>query len=388
MHNEKTLYYYLSRYRSQIMGLALLWVIWFHSSVRLDFFDVTLLNRGFNFLKTIGYIGVDIFLFVSGMGIYNSLCKNNLSDYIRNRVKRIAPIWWTYMIFWFGIGAMFFKETFSKLEVMGFATFTGFWINMKNQANWYVYFVMFLYLISPIIFSIIKESKNKTCAGFGLVLLSFIISLAFMGNVKLMAFSRIPIYIIGMYVSANLKEFKMNAKKWLVTIGVFFAGLAMICIFYKYFKPYLWYGLWWYPCIILCPALTLLLAKFFDITEKFLKPLLKILASFGKYSLEILLVSDYFFANFRKLKLVIVSPRITAVVVVLLSIVFGYLFHYLVNFLTKSFYKLKDKAKTAINEKVAFIGRKTEADSLQTEEAAAVVIPSEETAETVTALKE
>ncbi len=71
------------------MGLAILWVVWFHSSVELNFFNISFFNKIFSFLKNIGYGGVDIFLLVSGMGIYNLLEKNDISKYIKNRIKRI-----------------------------------------------------------------------------------------------------------------------------------------------------------------------------------------------------------------------------------------------------------------------------------------------------------
>lgn len=45
------------------MGLAILWVMFFHSSIKIDNFIL-------NVLKIIGYGGVDIFLMISGLGLY------------------------------------------------------------------------------------------------------------------------------------------------------------------------------------------------------------------------------------------------------------------------------------------------------------------------------
>lgn len=132
---QKSLYYYLSAYRSELMGFAILWVVWFHSSMYVNFFPVSFLNVGFSFVKDIGYGGVDIFLLISGMGIYNSLEKNDISQYIKNRVRRIAPAWWIFLIISVIIGRFLFEINYSKLEIIGFATFTGFWLDMKNQGN-------------------------------------------------------------------------------------------------------------------------------------------------------------------------------------------------------------------------------------------------------------
>ena len=81
------LYHYnlMSRYRTHLMGLAMLWVIFFHSSIIIH-------NPIIDFVKSIGYGGVDIFLMLSGLGLYYSYrkCSNPVSFYKR-RVFRILP---------------------------------------------------------------------------------------------------------------------------------------------------------------------------------------------------------------------------------------------------------------------------------------------------------
>ena len=39
----------------------------------------------------LGYIGVEVFLFISGFGIAHSLAKNSLGQYYKNRVIRLIP---------------------------------------------------------------------------------------------------------------------------------------------------------------------------------------------------------------------------------------------------------------------------------------------------------
>ena len=51
------------RFRSVWMILAMLWIILFHSELSFEF-------EVFKYIKTIGYGGVDIFLFASGIGCY------------------------------------------------------------------------------------------------------------------------------------------------------------------------------------------------------------------------------------------------------------------------------------------------------------------------------
>lgn len=346
---QKSLYYYLSAYRSELMGFAILWVVWFHSSMYVNFFPVSILNVGFSFVKDIGYGGVDIFLLISGMGIYNSLEKNDISQYIKNRVRRIAPAWWIFLIISVIIGRFLFEIYYTKLEIIGFATFTGFWLDMKNQGNWYVYAIMLFYMISPVFHSLFKTSKNRSKTLLILVFISLIVSVSFVGNFKLIVFSRVPIYLMGMYISASLKNTALKKSHWAGIITACVAGFAVLLLFYIFLKDYLWkYGLWWYPFIVIAPALSLLIAKCLDSLKRILKPLMSVLTVFGKSSLEILLVSDFMFENSSKSDLWIFNNHFAPVFVVIISLILGIAFHYLIDFILRQFgsktKSLKNKA--------------------------------------------
>lgn len=59
----------LTQYRNIWIALAILWVVFFHSELK---YDSSLLN----YIKLIGYGGVDIFVFASGLGgLYFSIEK-------------------------------------------------------------------------------------------------------------------------------------------------------------------------------------------------------------------------------------------------------------------------------------------------------------------------
>ena len=336
--NQKSPYYYLSKFRSELMGFAILWVVWFHSSVYLNFFPVAFLNNCFSFIKDIGYGGVDIFLLVSGMGIYNSLSENNISQYIKNRIKRIVPVWWLFLIISVFLGRFVFHMFFSTLEIIGYATFTGYWLDMQNQGNWYVYTIILFYLISPVLYSLIENSEHKLRTCLILVLIALIVSISFVHNFKLISFSRVPIYLIGMYISSSLRDSIIRKKHWGGLLLSFVLGIIVLWLCYKFLKAYLWpYGLWWYPFIVIAPTLSLLIAKCMDHLQKRIKPLTFSLSVLGKSSLEILLVSDLLIANFNKLNIVVFNNRITSVFVVLISLLIGILFHYLVDIIIKQF---------------------------------------------------
>ena len=78
----------LFKYRKFLMGFAALWILMTHEwqivTNETSFFFVTE-----NFIKRIGFCGVDIFLLLSGMGLYYSLEKNPVSRFYYNRLKRV-----------------------------------------------------------------------------------------------------------------------------------------------------------------------------------------------------------------------------------------------------------------------------------------------------------
>ncbi|MBE6793578.1 MAG: acyltransferase [Ruminococcaceae bacterium] len=344
---DKSAFYYISKYRSALMGLALIWVVWYHSSVYLDFFPLEFINKTFEFIKSIGYGGVDIFFFVSGFGIYISLENHSTSQYIKNRIKRITPTWWTYLIICILLGQFVFRIYFTKTEIFGFLTYTGFWLGLSNQGNWYIYTIMLFYLVSPVIHALIKNSKHKLLTAVVLLGVSLAISFAFMDNPRLIAISRLPLYIIGMSVPPVLKNVQLRKIHWLVIFVSFVAGISALYLLCTYAYDYLWdYGLWWYPYIIVAPTFSLLLTKVFDKLHRFIKPLTALLSLLGRASLEILLASDYMLLISYKLNIRIHSFRTTAILVVVASFVFGLVFYFSINKATKLSNKLIRKLKS------------------------------------------
>lgn len=82
----------LSKYRSALMGLATALVIIFHGLSVWDYYGATLpavarLCRGF-----LGSVGVDIFLFLSGIGVFFAI-ENGTSTmrFYKKRLVRLLP---------------------------------------------------------------------------------------------------------------------------------------------------------------------------------------------------------------------------------------------------------------------------------------------------------
>ena len=76
----------VSRYRSELMGAAILFIILFHVPLAR--------SDAFFGLRRCGNIGVDMFLFLSCIGLWYSWVKNpSVKHFYKRRLLRILPTW-------------------------------------------------------------------------------------------------------------------------------------------------------------------------------------------------------------------------------------------------------------------------------------------------------
>ncbi|MBQ6369762.1 MAG: acyltransferase [Parasporobacterium sp.] len=342
MKTNQSPYALLSRYRSVLMGIAILLIVWYHSAFQFDFVAFYPLRISLAFFKQFGYCGVDIFMFLSGMGIWSSLENNSISQFAGNRFRKILPIWWGYLLIRIAAGVLVCDPPYTFLEILGFSTFTGFWLDMAGQGNWFVYVIVLFYLLSPTLHSILKNSRSKTGMFLLLLGISFLISLSFVYRFELAGYSRLPIYINGMYTAAVMKEVTMKKKHWLITAGFFVTGTVILLLCYCYFRSYLFdLGLWWYPFILITPSMLLLLCAILRVLEKPLKFLYLLFGKCGQASLEILLISDLLYQNSRHIFsefsfLKPLSGNLQILFLMLAAVLLGLFFHLLIELLKKT----------------------------------------------------
>lgn len=201
----------ISRYRNHLMGIAMLMIMLFHTTnmgARYGKFltqSIKLLNSG-----------VDIFVFLSGLGMIYSLTKNfNLKSFYYKRVSRIFPTYipivgaYTLLCIYLGKCGFFMLLTN--------CTGLSFWMTDHDCAfNWYIPGIMLFYLVAPAVFLLMKNpkkrSKNLALVSALTLLVIFIIG-DFTGQVRLLvAFSRFPIFLLGMLTGFLIIEKKGLTK--------------------------------------------------------------------------------------------------------------------------------------------------------------------------------
>lgn len=199
----------ISKYRQEIFGIAIISVIVFH------YFEGVYKASGLGFiyrsfagliLGTIGSVGVDIFIFLSGYGIYYSL-KNNLSwiAFFSRRLKRVIIPYLIFGLFFWAIKDFYISHVSIDRFLYDYSLLS-FW-GEGLRTFWYISFICVLYLISPMVYS--KGPNGILIVSVLCVILCiclYIIAPQVFKNTEI-ALCRGPIYFIGMYI-AHLTETK------------------------------------------------------------------------------------------------------------------------------------------------------------------------------------
>lgn len=259
------------------MGVAALWVMLFHGTMNIPIHAVDV------FIK-IGYLGVDIFMFMSGFSMSNSLGKSGGAKgfYIR-RLKKILPTFVPFAILWYA--SYLSTEYGSTSAIMDAAHTSEFWI-ILIIFRWFVPAILFCYLITPVIDLIFQKFVSETLAEIVMVLIGVMVAIpfAFIGSsVALMIFTRVPEYVIGYRYGLLLKS---DYKKPFVFIRVILIIVLYIIYYYllsNFTDIYLGdTGLYWWPAIFGVSSIVVCLSRCRWIDNT-------IFNFMGKYSLELYL---------------------------------------------------------------------------------------------------
>ena len=302
-----------SEYRTTIMGLSMLSIILFH-----QYFTSVI---PFNVFHNFGYWGVDVFLFLSGMGLVRSLENNTLPVYYIRRFKRIIPS----CILCGTTKYIIFLLLGSSIAILEDGLKMGWW-SLASLDLWFIPTIIIFYIISPILYRLL-------CRWPVITLTAIIISMFINGltlrpiigydwnspsGVFSYTIERMPVFAMGMFVS--VKKDWINDKIpylflfLLTAIGILLlhkSGLSIqgyqACIYIA-----LTFGM---------PALIIINLCFLNILPDILKRCIHFL---GAYSLELYLVHEFIFWSL-KIIFADVSPWLLLPTSILLSCLAAYL---------------------------------------------------------------
>lgn len=192
----------ISKYRGELFGIAIISVIILHYLGTLHSGETNRILYMFArfYDGAVGSVGVDIFVFLSGYGIFYSLSKREtLRKFYQKRFQRVLfPYLVLGLFFWTIKDLIILKEPFS--EFLYDYSLLSFW-GSGVQSFWYIAFICLMYMLSPIFFRLTEE-RRKAAVGFlvlcGIDVICFLVSPHYFDKIEI-ALQRLPTYLLGMY---------------------------------------------------------------------------------------------------------------------------------------------------------------------------------------------
>jgi peptidoglycan/LPS O-acetylase OafA/YrhL len=279
---------WISQYRDELKGIAMLWVIFFHALIPCG----GILGD----IQKIGYGGVDIFFFLTGYGLTHSLSRSgNLRDYWHRRMRRILPAYLPLILCWLAV--MLPGYGLSTVQAIrsavGNVLLLGYWLQVPKMFNWYGSALLLFLCLAPLVHGLLSKSEKPMRTLLWMLALVGLAGLCCVGLDQYMAISRLPVFILGMAFAMDWgDQSRISPMLKRIAYGLSFAlGLSLVLLCHaRYPELLLDYGMYWHPFVLMTPPLCVFLAFLFHKAEK-ARAVFAPLRWMGRASFEIYLMN-------------------------------------------------------------------------------------------------
>lgn len=279
----------ISTYRSELMGWAIVWIMMLH-------FTFTQI-KPLGFISQFGFAGVEIFMLVSGLGLYFSLDRDDcIGRFYKRRLLRIFP---TYYII--GIFASLFLFNDNILTYLFRYSTIGFWTR-GTYWEWYVPSIVVLYLLAPFLKILIDKRLFIFIAIFSIIFLciSYVIvdkEVVETREPHFFLLYRIPTFILGMVCAYWMKR-NVSPKYFYLILLIGIPCFALLFPHHHEIYNYKYFSIvFLLPTFILC----------FVTISKYVKVIQPLFSCIGKASLEVYLIQSIFFHAIIT-KMIVIPP--------------------------------------------------------------------------------
>lgn len=197
------------------MGFAILWIIFFHFAM----YGNLLRFPAVNLLFGKGYLGVDMFFFLSAYGLCHSLNRHTTKEYYVRRFHKLFPV---YLVF---LSLLFLAFPDSRGEhwlVTGLYQITGISMFIPLEIEWFIPALILLYIFFPLLYKAISAVYRKGFWAIALMIILLTVLCPLLSRYIFVLFSlRLVIIVIGILTYLALIE---GNKKTLL-------GIYLICAF-------------------------------------------------------------------------------------------------------------------------------------------------------------
>ena len=277
-------------HRNLIYGFAAIWIMIYHIYLRYYWPSIPVVSQ----VIRIGNMGVDIFVFLSAIGLSFSIEKNTTKEFYINRIKRVfvpfimiaLPFYIWDSIALYGLSAKAFVEFLLNI------TTVSFWCR-EGAPAWYMAFVLVIYAFFPLLYKLKKKHKYILVLLIVLsiameLLLKFIESPVYIFGERVL--SRIPIFLVGMLIADYVKE-QRKVSKLFAAVVILVAVAGFVVIYLYNIDVVLTRYLYGFMSLAVVLVLGFIAHKIQNTSVS--KPIIKSLSFCGVISLEIYLIHTF-----------------------------------------------------------------------------------------------
>ena len=282
----------LSKYRNAIYGLCAIWIVFFHGSETFNINDCEGIRMTLGLILRTGNCAVDVFMLLSGIGLYFSLSKKpKLSTFYWRRLTRIYLPYLILIVPYLIYTCIIAEQHIDRFFKTALAI--NYWLGDDEPiVLWYISAVIIFYLISPLLFKAIHyQEKNALLRTILMVAAVVVITIVLYHRSNALyylldkALTRLAVFIIGIYMGRTVKE-KRHFSPLFLIICVMIAALGVpVCGVPEVHGAY--YRI---SCSIVGVALTFVFAQSFVTLSKW--KIDKFFNFFGAFSLEIYIATS------------------------------------------------------------------------------------------------
>lgn len=218
----------ISKSRNLLFGIAIILIVLHHLTFK---YTEGYIAQAYMFVRALGGFGVDIFLFLSAIGLFYSYSKDKLTlAFYCRRIYRIFPTYLLVAIPWFIYEDILQKGNWNKF--IGHITTLQYWID--GSGYWYVSAILLIYLFYPILYKFLYYRDESSKISFIKVFIFYIFFILYLYLLFPTYFSaigqsisRFPIFLMGMYFAPFVKNAVCfsKTKAYVLCFISFIAGI-------------------------------------------------------------------------------------------------------------------------------------------------------------------
>lgn len=234
----------ISKYRGELFGLSIISIIFLHV---FENFSALSNNPVYSvYFGAVGSVGVDIFLFLSGFGIWFALEKKpRITEFYIKRINRVViPYCLVGIVYWVLVDFLMKKVSVGRF--LYDYTMLSFW-GEGIRSYWYISLICILYFAAPFVAQIKKTPfivLNLAIIAASVVL--FLINRDYFSKIEI-GILRINVFLIGLYCAKLARRGEIISNKLMLffafsvplKIAVGLADFPFARIFNAYYAVFL-----------------------------------------------------------------------------------------------------------------------------------------------------